>query len=61
LFQKRENIQRKIQLHAPLYLIKKVFISAPRASLKQSVHERGGDDEENVGDEEEGSEIKNNI
>eukprot|EP00347_Sterkiella_histriomuscorum_P022380 403330690 len=34
LFQRRENIHRKIELHAPLYLIKKLFV---KSSNKESM------------------------
>ncbi len=38
LFQNREEIHRKIELHAPLYLIKKIFVSSANrpSSLRSS-------------------------
>lgn len=39
LFMGRENLHRKIELHAPLYLIKKIFISSPSrfSNLRESI------------------------
>ena len=40
LFTKRENLHRKIELHAALYIVKKIFISDPSgrpSHLKQAV------------------------